>query len=613
MTRVRRLLQSFCLLLFLSFITVFYASAYPVDVSVENKINVGMSVEYYVDEDASLTLSDAVRLNSENKFSTTTRTPLNFGYSPSTYWLAFSVSGDTYSSSGWVLDIPYAPLDYITLYIPDGTGVYKEVRGGDRTSFSRKDVDYKSTVFMLGERLIPFEPYFLKVSSQGSINIPAVLWRTTAFIENVSFMEIGMGIYYGIMAALVVYNLFLFFSVRDRDFLLCNLVIIIYSLVQASYSGHALLYLWPGNSWWANNNLAIFGTLIFFSMAVFINSFLRLRDNSPFLNKILKTFIYGYVVLILSIFVIGYRWVSIIAATSGILLILVIYGICMVYYVRGYKPARFVLLAWTFFLFGMVLLLLKLMGVLPVVFITEYSVQIGFTLNGMLLSFALADRVNMLRKDKEQAQKDALKHLQESERIKSRFLSETEKLVDERTRELARANEKLVELASIDILTGLSNRRVFNEEITKEFQRAKRFGKEIALIMLDIDYFKNYNDYYGHLDGDACLAELAQIFRRALHRATDAVARFGGEEFAIILCETNLDGAVRIAENIRIDVENACIPHKMSPFGYVSVSCGVAGCVPGMSDMPEDFINAADMALYKAKNAGRNCVRTSLD
>ncbi|ADD67595.1 periplasmic/7TM domain sensor diguanylate cyclase [Denitrovibrio acetiphilus DSM 12809] len=586
--------------------------AYPVKVSDSKvSVNIGLSVEYYEDKTATLTLKDAIRLNNENQFRSSVKLPLNFGYSKSTYWLSFSVMGDTASMSGWVLDIPYAPLDYITVYIPNGKGSYAEFRGGDKVRFKDRQVEYKNAVFMLGRDLLPYQEYYIKVSSGGSLNLPIFLWTGAGFTQHVNMVQTGMGIYFGVMFALLLYNAYLYFSIRDKDFLFCILIILVYSVEQASYSGMAAQFLWSDLPWWSNNSLVFFSILLFLSITVFTKSFLKLKEYSKTLNIIMKLYISYYVALFPAFFIMGYRITSIAAATVGISLIIMVFLTSLIVYSKGYKPARFLLLAWTLFLLGLGLMLLKLLGILPPVFITEYSVQIGFTANAVLLSFALADRVNMLRRDKEEAQKATLSQLEISERIKSEFLAETEKLVDERTKELEEANQRLVELASIDVLTGLYNRRIFNETLQKEFSRAKRTGSLISIILIDIDYFKNYNDYYGHLEGDACLAELADIFTNSVNRSTDTIARYGGEEFAIILCDTRLDGALKVAESIRFTVEESCIPHKMSPIGYVTVSCGIASITPLMQDKPEDLLSKADQALYKAKSSGRNQVVTS--
>lgn len=600
-------LVMFVLLLFSS-----VSYGYPVKISdSKSSFNLGMSVEYYEDDSSMLTLMDIIKLDNENKFSTSTKLPLNFGYSASTYWLSFSVLGDTFSESGWVIDLPYAPLDYVKLYKPTVTGEYVELESGDRVPIDRRQIKYKNAVFILGDRLLPYQQYYLRISSDGAINLPVFLWTGAGFTQHVNKTQTGIGIYLGIMLALFLYNMFLYVYVKDRDFLLCGFITVSYSLVYMAYTGMSTQFLWPEMIWWANNSLVFFAIFIFLSIAVFTKSFLKLKETLPWANKIMVAFIAYYCSLYLLFFVIGYRNTSIAVALPGIFLLVMIFAIVLMVYVKGYKAARFLMLAWFFFIFGMVLLLLKLLGYLPHVFVTEYSVQLGIIINAMLLSFALTDRVNILRKEKESAQQKVLNHLKESEQVKSEFLLQTEKLVVERTKELEEANSRLVEIASIDVLTGLYNRRVFNETIDKEFNRAKRQGQELSLILIDIDYFKNFNDYYGHIEGDACLAELANVFKESLNRATDTVARYGGEEFAVILCDTKLDGAMKIAEDIRHAVSDACIPHKMSPMGHLTVSCGVASTIPMVQDRLEDFISKADKALYRSKKEGRNLVSVS--
>jgi diguanylate cyclase len=573
--------------------------------------DLGATVEFYEDPAGELSFREVIQIYNRGEFQSSNMSPLNFGYTPSTYWLSFSFCGDTSSKSGWVLDIPYAPLDFVTLYMPNGNGGYKIKHDGDKNPFNQKDIEYKNPVFILGSELIPFQEYFIKVSSDGALNLPISVWTGAGFAQHINKTQTGIGIYLGIVVALLLYNTFLYVSVRDKDFLLCNVVITSYVLVHGSYSGLSYMFLWPNAVWWANNSLVILATVLFISIAVFTKSFLKLKANSPVLDKLMIAFVGYFAFCAAGLFLFDYRTASVMIATVGVFLILVVFLSALYVYSKGYIPSRFFLLAWTFYLVGLTLLLLKLLGVLPHTFVTEYSGCIGFTITALFLSFALSDRVNMLRRQKEYAQQQAMEHLEESERVKTQFLTETEYLVEERTKELENANKQLEELASKDILTGLANRRVFNEEIEKELRRAIRGNKEIALLLIDIDYFKNYNDYYGHLDGDECLRRISEIFKSCVSRSTDVVARYGGEEFAVILCETDMNGAMKIAESLRKSVEDEKIEHKTSPIGYVTVSCGVAAIAPGPSDTSEELINSADMALYKAKSIGRNKVISS--
>lgn len=176
--------------------------------------------------------------------------------------------------------------------------------------------------------------------------------------------------------------------------------------------------------------------------------------------------------------------------------------------------------------------------------------------------------------------------------------------------QMEEANQQLNELSRTDPLTGLANRRQFMEVLAVEWRRAMRSKHPLTLIMADIDFFKSFNDTYGHLAGDECLRKIAKALISPLMRPSDLAARFGGEEFIILLPGTDLDGGGHIAEEIRRDVEKLAIPHRgVSVKGLVSLSFGVASLEPRAELVELDLINAADKALYLAKEAGKNrCV-----
>lgn len=190
--------------------------------------------------------------------------------------------------------------------------------------------------------------------------------------------------------------------------------------------------------------------------------------------------------------------------------------------------------------------------------------------------------------------------------VVSRNINER-KLTEQKLKE---ANELLQHISTIDGLTGIKNRRAFNERIELEWERGLRNKTPLSLIMLDIDYFKNYNDTYGHLAGDDCLKSVAQAIQQAVPRKTDIVCRYGGEEFAIILPDTDLEGALLVGERIRSKIEELNIPHSASKVSkVVTGSIGVASMIPNKKRCFVDLISSADDAVYKAKEAGRNQVQ----
>jgi PleD family two-component response regulator len=203
-----------------------------------------------------------------------------------------------------------------------------------------------------------------------------------------------------------------------------------------------------------------------------------------------------------------------------------------------------------------------------------------------------------------------------------------------REQELRDSNDQLRELAQIDALTGLPNRRTFNERLMDEWKLAAKLRQPIAVLMIDVDFFKKFNDHYGHVQGDACLRKVSgvlmegtrmradssaraaeselppsvqQITGRA--RRSDFAARYGGEEFAVLLQGGDLDVALRVAERLRKGVENLLMAHAGAAWGFVSISIGAASALPIELTSPQDLMEQADAALYEAKRTGRNCVQ----
>lgn len=177
------------------------------------------------------------------------------------------------------------------------------------------------------------------------------------------------------------------------------------------------------------------------------------------------------------------------------------------------------------------------------------------------------------------------------------------------TSQLRNYNNQLQVLSSYDSLTGIANRRFFDQHLAKEWEGAVISSSWLSLILIDIDFFKNFNDTYGHQAGDRCLAEVASALHASLNRSSDFVARYGGEEFAVILPDTDCRGAMLVAEKLRREIENLRIPHAKSAVAdYVTVSIGVSSTMPVQYNNPEKLIAEADDALYSAKRAGRNRV-----
>jgi diguanylate cyclase (GGDEF)-like protein len=192
-------------------------------------------------------------------------------------------------------------------------------------------------------------------------------------------------------------------------------------------------------------------------------------------------------------------------------------------------------------------------------------------------------------------------------------LREMAQKLAERESELRSANEHLEQLALIDPLSGVANRRNFDETLARSWKEAIRHRRPLGLLMIDVDHFKLFNDRYGHVQGDACLRRVGKLLMNFACRPGDLPARYGGEEFAVLLPGASLAGARIVAERLRHAVEDLCIAHADSPLGQVSVSIGLASMVPNLGDKSlgdkgQSLIEAADEGLYAAKRGGRNAV-----
>lgn len=196
-----------------------------------------------------------------------------------------------------------------------------------------------------------------------------------------------------------------------------------------------------------------------------------------------------------------------------------------------------------------------------------------------------------------------------AEELMHKTKQDLELQVAERTRALTALNEELHRLSLSDGLTGLGNRRSLDELLEREWKRAQREQAVMAMLMIDLDFFKLFNDTYGHWAGDECLKAVAAAIRKVIQRPTDFAGRYGGEEFSVVLPTTDATGAQQVGERIRRAVESLAIPHQCSLLGgVVTVSVGVAAKVPARDESVQMLVEEADHALYQAKAAGRNRV-----
>ncbi|MFT4179447.1 MAG: 7TM diverse intracellular signaling domain-containing protein [Thermomonas sp.] len=527
-----------------------------------------------------------------------------FGFQTGAYWFHLPLRNLQADEPRWLLVQEYALSDKLDLYVryPDGRIVHET--GGDHVSFSSRYIRYRHPNFRID--LPHDEPVelLLRVQSQSSMQVPLVLYTPRALAEVMRDAQLSTGIYYGIVLALLCYNLVLWLMLRDAGYFWYLLHTGAFGLVLFTLNGYGFEYLWPNSPWLADASVPMSICLALIGMQLFTRSFLELRERWPAGNRVSLCLAGFFLVLGIASFWLPYRIATPVASRAVLFGVVWIIAATIVMLRRGYRPAQLLLLAWTLFLLGTAAFTLLAFGVLPVNFWTHNGVQIGSALEMLLLSLALGTRYASLRN--------------ENIRIVQETNERLERSVIERTRELraamaqlGEANVQLREYSRRDPLTGVYNRRHFREALQSMLDARRDSGQPLALLLLDLDHFKRINDGYGHLAGDECLGAAARCIEDVATPRGGLVARFGGEEFVVLLPGFQPPEALQLAEAIRLRIQQTPVICGSNAI-RLSVSIGVHTIAGDRGSAPEDAIRNADEALYRAKDDGRNCVRHSM-
>jgi diguanylate cyclase (GGDEF)-like protein len=522
----------------------------------------------------------------------------NHGFSDGSFWLKVQVPPEP---ANRVLEISYPLLDEVSVHWVLGGEVIQSHHTGDTLPFSSRPIYHRNFVFLVPSNTEPVTA-FVRVQTLGSVQIPVEVTPSAAFLANEQLSYGWQTVFLGIIIAMALYNLFLFAIVRHATYLWYVLTVVTTGLVQLNFHGLLFQWLWPDapgiNRYFTVPaiSLALFFAVMF--TLRFLNVRLYSLASYRFLQFLLAGAVFSFLYGIFGSYQAGIVLVSVLAAVATPAAWLI--GVQV--WRKGQILGGFYVLAWTPLLIGHLILALSKLGVMPRSFLTEFVPQLGVALEVILLSFAMAYRINLERRRRHEAQEQALAIQQQANQT-------LEMRVHERTEELERANERLRSISLTDGLTQVANRRRFDQKLEEEWKRAQRHGHPLSLLLLDIDHFKKVNDELGHLVGDDCLSEVAALCAAEVQRSEDLLARYGGEEFSILLPATPEQGAVQVAERVRQAVARSPVYSgaAVAPVS-LTISVGVATLVPGLDMEPQELIRQADDALYAAKESGRNRV-----
>lgn len=523
----------------------------------------------------------------------------NRGYNSSAWWLAFELL-NTGPTQQWLLEIAYAPLDHADLYVVRSSGEVETLAMGDKLPVSARPVFHRYFVAPLSLGQNERVSVYLRVQSKGSVQAPMTLWQADEFHANDVGVTAIQGLYYGGLLIIALYNLLVYSVLRERYYLYYVGWVLSMFWFMTSLNGWAFQFLWPEATAWNDASINASLSMVVLFGLLFASAFLGITKWSNGFRYAHYSYVAICLLTLAGGLVLPYATMA--RLNIGWAILGCIWGLAagMLAMRRQVASAQIYVIAWVFMLVGGLIMALNKIHVLPRNLLTDYAIQLGSMLEVLLLSFALATRINRERQLRLEAQNSALD-------VQRKANEELEQRVQERTQALEEANTKLRELSDTDQLTGLKNRRFLNLYLEKEFARAQRYQHAIAVLMIDVDHFKSVNDTYGHPLGDDCLQEVAARIRQEMRWPTDTAARYGGEEFCVVLPETLSQGAQIVAERIRAKIEKVPIPTRAQSLS-LTVSVGVHVVIPTPGGTPADLIAKADAALYEAKQHGRNKV-----
>lgn len=596
------------------------ANAGPIEIKskFDDAITLGSHYQLVIDPDHAITINDILAPHSTVEFQPLTDGKFNLGYRPQIHWFKVEIINMTAEDLHRLLEFHFPLLDELTIYIINTASkrIISQFNAGDMQTFNSRAYIHQNFVFPLTLTAHSNLSLYFQIYSEGSMTSGATLWSPAKFMEQSHIEYFYMNLYLGLLIGLLFYNFLLYLSIRETSFLYYSLFSGSMLLAVGSFNGLWFQLLWPGSPHWHQLSSPVFFSLAGIFAALFSRAFLQTYSDA---TKLDKTFCFVAITfgftLVASPFVsllyiaplisIGAIALAATSITAGTLLSL-----------RGNRSAQIYLLSWVIFMLGTALFSARNIGWVPSNTFTHYGIIFGSALEMILLSFALAQRINF---HKEESRKSKQQAFQTHSRLIEVLRESEDKLsqrVKNRTEALVLANKKLREqeeflkkLAHHDPLTGLANRMLITEQIDLALTRCKREKSKLAVLFLDLDGFKAINDKFGHKAGDDLLIATADNLRHIL-RDSDVIGRLGGDEF-IILLESSTDeiDTDQIISKIKKTISQPVMSSDITM--RVNVSIGSA-LYPDDGHSADELISASDAAMYvdKGYRLKTNSVKT---
>ncbi|GLP97441.1 sensor domain-containing diguanylate cyclase [Paraferrimonas sedimenticola] len=544
----------------------------------------------------------------------------SYSVAPLKVWIKLDFSNASGQDLKRVLHISGEAKGHVAAYLTQDSRILEQWQVGATQSYYERPIAHPSVLIPLDFPKRSNTSLYLKIDSRGLVELPLTLMTTEQAIEHTTNKDMLQLLQIGGLLALGIFSAFMSASTRSYAYGYFSAQNLTLALVLASLYGYGFHFLWPDSYTFQQMSIGLFLPMLLLFGTLFCEKVLQLKYYNPGLIKITRSLagFFAFVILYHAVTPSHWHvWSELLAST---LYWMAMFAIGLSQLRQNNEYAKPYLLSWLLVILGCCVSLAQrqfemgaLLGSLPVV--------MGMTGQAIIQSALLAERYHKERLDKQLAQQRALER-EASQRqahevkLKAQAIAQQdlEQKVQERTlelefalRELNDVNRQLQQQSTIDTLTGVANRHAFEHKLEAEGRISRRQQSPIAVIMLDLDFFKEINDQFGHLAGDKALVRVAEAIQSQLKRPTDLASRYGGEEFALILPNTPIEGAKQVAESVRKAIESLPI-HWDGNRIKLSVSIGLTSAVIDDDIQPRDLLQLADQALYKAKAAGRNQV-----
>lgn len=565
------------------------------------------------------TAIQAVLALPDHAWSTNQRQRLVLNQPKGDTWLRFSVNGFS-GMENWLLEVAAPELDNVEIWFFQDKQLVSNYLTGDAFPFRVRPVNNESFVFPVPHKEGAPISVYMRISGGALTFVPLNLWQQERYLLHTAEQKLALGAFLGFIIAMALSNFFFFMFTRAVNFLLyCGYATSVALLLFSLY-GFTYKFLWPESPWWQNHSVAVFANLSLMFALLFIRNLVDLRQYSAATDTVLKV-LAGMMFFAIPLNLMDLTPPGTLFNYAVLLVVVYVFITGIRLWLKGMRVSRIYVFAWITLLLSASVASLMSLQWLTLGLSLPQVIMLGASLETLLLALLLAKNFSQTSDDLLTAREAALAQEKELRLAKEDVIAMQEQAnealeykVQERTleleitlRELAEKNQMLEEKNTLDALTGIKNRRYFDNKLLAEVRRSRREQTSLTLAMVDIDHFKQVNDRWGHQVGDQALQSVAETIQQFLKRPSDEVCRYGGEEFAIIMPTTDAEGARRLLNQIREQVQQ--MPLKLSDgVLHLTMSIGFNTVVVTDTCSEQDMLKQADLALYQAKNQGRNRV-----